>query len=116
MSLFKQMERYELDIKADLEEFMHKEHEDGSYSSVGAMNVTYKRSLMAGKYGVFTIKFADYSGMRCMEAKIKTPSGEWVEGEIEEITLAIDGSWELHDFLEACKMIVTTEELHSKLT
>lgn len=115
MSLFNEVERNPLTLRADLSEFVAEEHEDGGYSSVNAMNVVYERTQTAGKHGVFTLKFENYSGMRDMEVKLKSHCGEWIEAEVEEITIAIDGSWELWDLLRACKMIVTTEELHDKL-
>lgn len=115
MSLFNEVEHYPLTVRADLSEFLKETNEDGTYSGVNAMNVVYERAQEAGKHGVFTLKLANYSGMRYMDVKLKSMYGEWIEAEVEEITIAIDGSWELWDLLRACKMIVTTEELHDKL-
>lgn len=115
MSLFNEVANHPLTVRADLSEFLSGTNEDGSYNGVNAMNVVYERTDMAGKHGVFTLKLADNGGMRYMDVKLKTYDGEWIESGIEELTIAIDGSWELWDLIRACKMIVTTEELHGKL-
>ena len=105
MSLFDELASTKPDISVNLEEF----------GSIAAMDVVYERYQGAGKYGVFTLKLANHSGMAPISVKLKAPYGEWVEAEVEDVTVAIDGGWELWDLLAGCKMIVTTEELHGKL-
>lgn len=105
MSLFDELEGMQPDVSVNLDEF----------GSVAAMNMAYERYLLAGKYGVFTLKLGNHSGMIPMDVKFKSSYGDWAETEVEEITIAIDGGWELWDLLQGCKMIVTTEELHGKL-
>lgn len=105
MSLFDELEGMQPDVSVSLDKF----------GSVAAMDVVYERYQAAGKYGVFTLTLANHSGMAPVSVKLKAPYGEWVEAEVEDITVAIDGGWELWDLLAGCKMIVTTEELHGKL-
>lgn len=107
MTIFDDLEGTKPDISVNLEEF----------GSIAAMDVVYERYQSAGKYGVFTLKLGNHSGMIPIEAKVKFVSDaeEYVSDNIEEITIAIDGGWELWDLLAGCKMIVTTEELHGKL-
>jgi hypothetical protein len=118
MSLFTQMKGETPDVKAQLSECCGVEqNEDGSYTGgVLAMDVTYERHRMAGKHGVFTLNFKDYSGMRPMGIRVHTLQGEWLDIPVDEISIAIDGTMELQDFLNACNMVVTTEELYGKLT
>lgn len=107
MTIFDDIEGTKPDISVSLEEF----------GSIAAMNMAYERYQSAGKYGVFTLKLGNHSGMIPIEAKVKFVGGakEYTSDNIEEITIAIDGGWELWDLLQGCKMIVTTEELHEKL-
>lgn len=117
MSLFDEVERNGRDISVRLDEFTAGADKESTFhSGVYAMNVVYERSQMAGKFGVSTLKFANYSGMRFMGVRLKTYDNEWVEGDIEEVTIAIDGGWELWDLLAGFEMILKTEEMHSKLT
>jgi hypothetical protein len=118
MSLFTQMEGETPDVKAQLSEFYPTEvHEDGGYTGgVLAMDVTYERHRAAGKHGVFTLNFENYSGMRPMGIKVHTLQGEWLDIPVDGVSIAIDGTMELQDFVNACKMVVTTEELYDKLT
>ena len=118
MSLFTKLEGETPDVKAQLSEYCEVEQgEDGSYTGgVLAMDVIYERHRMAGKHGVFTLNFKDYSGMRPMDIEVHTLQGEWLHIPVDEINIAIDGVMELQDFLNACNMVVTTEELYGKLT
>jgi len=115
MSLFDEVERKGTDISVSLDEFLPEAGEDGYYGGVNAMNVVYERSQMAGKHGVFTLKLANYSGMRDMAIKVKAFSGDWIADDVQEITIAVDGGWELWDLLKACNMITKTEALYDKL-
>ena len=107
MFVFDELEGMKPDISVNLNEF----------GSVAAMNVEYERYQLAGRHGVFTLKLGNHSGMIPIEAKVKFVGDgkEYSSDNIEEITIAIDGGWELWDLLAGCKMIVTTEELHGKL-
>lgn len=107
MSRFDELEDMKPDISVNLDEF----------GSIAAMDVVYERYQLAGKHGVFTLKLANHSGMIPIEAKVKFGGDqmEYTSDNIEEITLAFDGGWELWDLLAGCKMILETEELHNKL-
>ena len=107
MTIFDDLQGTEPDISVNLDKF----------GSVAAMDVGYERYKSAGKYGVFTLKLGNHSGMIPIEAKVKLvgDGNEYASDNIEEITIAVDGGWEVWDLLEGCKMIVTSEELHDKL-